>query len=251
MSDGGGTFIFLRSEGHAGKTKVNIQEQEEASMPKTKFESVIFTAVTAWIMVYIMTLYNTVSATGTFVNATFWIALKGMWLEFVIIFLCAYFLSGPVARHFAFRVVKPGDRPIAIILAIQTFTVVSQVAMASILGVWHGYGFTSQFIPITLLPIAGTSSWRCPCSCSWRAPSPGRCSAVGTEAGKRRSGGRFGKKEPQNKKRKAPGRQTRNDRSGHAGRCLARVRKRSECICSLQSAVSALYLSPKKEGERE
>lgn len=116
-------------------------------MPKTKFESVIFTAVTAWIMVYIMTPYNTVSATVTFVNATFWIALKGMWLEFVIIFLCAYFLSSPVARHFAFRVVKPGDRPIAIILAIQTFTVVSQVAMASILGVWHGYGFTSQFIP--------------------------------------------------------------------------------------------------------
>ena len=75
MSDGGGTFIFLRSEGHAGKTKVNIQEQEEAS------------------------------------------------------------------------VVKPGDRPIAIILAIQAFTVVSQVALASILGVWHGYGFTSQFIP--------------------------------------------------------------------------------------------------------
>ncbi len=116
-------------------------------MPKTKFESVIFTAVTAWIMVYIMTLYNTVLATGTFVNATFWIALKGMWLEFVIIFLCAYFISSPVARHFAFRVVKPGDRPIAIIFAIQTFTVVFQVALASILGVWHGYGFTSQFIP--------------------------------------------------------------------------------------------------------
>lgn len=116
-------------------------------MPKTKFESVIFTAVTAWIMVYVMTLYNTVLATGSFVNATFLIALKGMWLEFVIIFLCAYFISGHVAKHFAFRVVKPGDRPIAVIFAIQTFTVVSQVALASILGVWHGYGFTSQFIP--------------------------------------------------------------------------------------------------------
>lgn len=116
-------------------------------MPKTKFESVIFTAVTAWIMVYIMTLYNTVLVTGTFVNETFLIALKGMWLEFVIIFLCAYFISIPVAKHFAFCVVKPGDRPIAIILAIQTFTVVSQVALASIMGVWHGYGFTSQFIP--------------------------------------------------------------------------------------------------------
>ncbi len=116
-------------------------------MPKTKFESVIFTAVTAWIMVYIMTLYNTVLASGTFTNATFLIALKGMWLEFVIIFLCAYFISSHVAKHFAFRVVKPGDRPIAIIFAIQTFTVASQVALASILGVWHGYGFTSQFIP--------------------------------------------------------------------------------------------------------
>ncbi len=120
-------------------------------MPKTKVESLIFTAVTAWIMVYIMTLYNTVLATGTFVNETFLIALKGMWLEFVIIFLCAYFISSPVAGHFAFCVVKPGDRPIAIILAIQTFTVVSQVALASILGVWHGYGFTGQFVPNYLM----------------------------------------------------------------------------------------------------
>ena len=116
-------------------------------MPKTKFESIIFTAITAWIMVYIMTLYNIVSATDTFTNETFLIALKGMWLEYVIIFLCAYFISGHIAKFFAFRIVKPGDRPIAIIFAIQTFTVVSQVALASILGVWHGYGFTNQFIP--------------------------------------------------------------------------------------------------------
>lgn len=116
-------------------------------MPKTKFESVIFTAITAWLMVYIMTLYNTVLVSGTFMNATFLTALKEMWLEFVIIFLCAYFISSHVAKHFAFRVVKPGDRPIFMILAIQTFTVISQVALASILGVWHGYGFTSQFVP--------------------------------------------------------------------------------------------------------
>lgn len=116
-------------------------------MPKTKFESVIFTAITAWLMVYIMTLYNTVLTSGTFMNATFLAALKEMWLEFVIIFLCAYFISSHLAKHFAFRVVKPGDRPIFMILAIQIFTVISQVALASILGVWHGYGFTSQFVP--------------------------------------------------------------------------------------------------------
>ena len=116
-------------------------------MPKTKLESVVFTAITAWIMVYIMTLYNTALAMGNFTNVTFLIALKGMWVEFVIIFLCAYFISGHVAKYFAFRVVKPEDRPIVIILMIQTFTVVSQVSLASILGVYHGYGFSSQFIP--------------------------------------------------------------------------------------------------------
>lgn len=120
-------------------------------MPKTRTESIIFTAITAWIMVYIMTLYNTVLASGQFVNATFLTAFKGMWIEFVIIFLCAYFISSHVAKQFAFRIVKPGDRPIAIIFAIQIFTVVSQVALASILGVYHGYGFTNQFIPNYLL----------------------------------------------------------------------------------------------------
>lgn len=116
-------------------------------MPKTKFQSVIFTAITAWIMVYIMTLYNTVLASGVFTNETFLIVLKSMWIEFIIIGLCAFFISSHVAKFFAFRVVQPGDRQIFIIFAIQIFTVVTQVALASILGVYHGYGFTFQFIP--------------------------------------------------------------------------------------------------------
>lgn len=116
-------------------------------MPKTKLQALLFTAVTAWIMVYLMTLYNMVLATGVFTNATFLEALLGMWKEFVIIFLCAYLISRHVASHFAFRVVRPHDRPIFIILAMQVFTVVLQVAFASVIGVAHGYGFTSQFIP--------------------------------------------------------------------------------------------------------
>lgn len=55
-------------------------------MPKTRFESIIFTAVTAWIMVYIMTLYNTILSGNSFTNRTFLTALKGMWIEYVIIF---------------------------------------------------------------------------------------------------------------------------------------------------------------------
>ena len=125
--------------------------KKELKMPKTRFEAIIFTAITAWMMVYIMTLYNTVLATSSFTNSTFLIAIKSMWIEFVIIFLCAYFISSKVAKYFAFKIVQPTDRGIIIVLMIQVFTVVSQVALASILGVYHGYGFNSQFIPNYLM----------------------------------------------------------------------------------------------------
>lgn len=115
-------------------------------MPKTRGESIFFTAITAWMMVYVMTLYNTVLASRSFTNATFLIALKNMWIEYIIIGLLAYFVSGHLAKMCAFRVVKPGDRPIFIIFAIQTFTVIWQVTFASFIGVYHEYGFTVNFI---------------------------------------------------------------------------------------------------------
>ena len=106
-------------------------------MPKTRGESIFFTSITAWMMAYVMTLYNTVLATGTFTNLTFFIALKNMWIEYIIIGLLAYFVSGHLAKMCAFRVVQPGDRPIFIIFAIQTFTVIWQVAFASVISVFH------------------------------------------------------------------------------------------------------------------
>lgn len=120
-------------------------------MPRTRGESIFFTAITAWMMVYVMTLYNTVPAMGSFTNITFLIALKEMWVEYIIIALLAYFVSGHLAKICAFRVVQPGDRPIFIIFAIQTFTVIWQVTFASVLGVYHGYGFTGNFIPDYLM----------------------------------------------------------------------------------------------------
>lgn len=116
-------------------------------MPKTRGESIFFTSITAWMMAYVMTLYNTVLATGTFTNLTFFIALKNMWIEYIIIGLLAYFVSSHLAKMCAFRVVQPGDRPIFIIFAIQTFTVIWQVAFASVISVFHGHGFTANFIP--------------------------------------------------------------------------------------------------------
>lgn len=52
-----------------------------------------------------MTLYNTVRATGQFFNHTFITAFVSMWPEFVIIFLCACFISSKLARACAFRVI--------------------------------------------------------------------------------------------------------------------------------------------------
>ena len=68
-----------------------------------------------------------------------------------IVFLYAYFISSKVDKYFAFKVVQPADQGIVIVLMIQVFTVISQVALASILGVYHGYGFDSQFIPQYLI----------------------------------------------------------------------------------------------------
>lgn len=76
-------------------------------MPETKFQSIVFTAITAWIMVYIMTLYNIVLAMGSFTNATFLMALKGMWVEFIIIFLCAFFISWGLSRIWIYESVYP------------------------------------------------------------------------------------------------------------------------------------------------
>ncbi len=112
-------------------------------MPETKFESVVFTAVTAFLMVYIMTLYNTVLASGQFVNLTFLISLKSMWFEFVIIGLCAFFISSPLAKHFAFKIGRGTDRfllflqsrflllffrlPLQVYLAFGTATVLQKI----------------------------------------------------------------------------------------------------------------------------
>ena len=48
---------------------------------------------------------------------------------------CAYFTSNRIAKRLAFRIVRPDDRSILIILTIQVFTVLPQEALASVSGV--------------------------------------------------------------------------------------------------------------------
>ena len=91
--------------------------------------------------------YNTVLANGTFTNRTFLDALTHMWVEYGIIFLLAFFVAGAIAPKLAFWVVQPGDRPICIVFAIQTFTVILMVAFASVIGLFHAHGFSANVIP--------------------------------------------------------------------------------------------------------
>ena len=76
---------------------------KENEMPKTIGQLIFFTAVTAWLMVFVMTVYNTVLATGRFTNATFITAFKTMWIEYIIIFLLAFFVSVHIAKFFAIQ----------------------------------------------------------------------------------------------------------------------------------------------------
>ena len=55
-------------------------------------------------------------------------------LEWFIGLLCAFFIASRTSKYFAFRVAKPTDRPIFIILCIQTFTVCTMVPLMSLLG---------------------------------------------------------------------------------------------------------------------
>lgn len=120
-------------------------------MPQIKKEAVVFTAITAWIMVYTMPIYNDLLLDYNFTADVLWHALKEMWIEFVIIFCCTYFLSSKFAKYSAFKFVTPQSKPIVIILSIQTFTVIAQVTFASFIGLYHSNGFTSSFIQNHLL----------------------------------------------------------------------------------------------------
>ena len=99
------------------------------TMPKTKFQEFIFTLITSGCMIFIMGVYNVAIHTGGLQAATFKHALHSFPLEWFIGLLCAFFIASKMSKYFAFRVAKSTDRPIFIILCIQTFTVCTMVPL--------------------------------------------------------------------------------------------------------------------------
>ena len=102
---------------------------------------------------FIMGVYNVAIHTGGLQAATFKHALHSFPLEWFIGLLCAFFIASKTSKYFAFRVAKSTDRPIFIILCIQTFTVCTMVPLMSLLGTIESSGVTSNLIFIWLQTI--------------------------------------------------------------------------------------------------
>ena len=84
-------------------------------MPKTKFQSVVYTIIMATIMVYGMIVYNVALSTGGVRNETFIMALHEMPIMVPVAFVLEFF----VVEKLAFTFVRPTDRPIVITCAIS------------------------------------------------------------------------------------------------------------------------------------
>lgn len=75
-------------------------------------------------MVFSMTCYTISLNMGSLTPQVFSMAIREMWVEYVVVFCLIFFLITKTAQKLAFRIVTPGvDKPIFIILAIQSFTV--------------------------------------------------------------------------------------------------------------------------------
>ncbi len=115
-------------------------------MPKTKFQSLIFTLMMVFCMVFCMTAYTIALKMGGLSYTVFAIAIKEMWLEYAIVFCLIFFVISKMAQKLAFRIVTPeADKPIFVILAIQSFTVCLIVPTITLIATFIHNGLTADW----------------------------------------------------------------------------------------------------------
>lgn len=112
-------------------------------MPKTKFQSLIFTLMMVFCMVFCMTAYTITLKMEGLSYTVFALAIKEMWLEYVIVFCLIFFVISKMAQKLAFRIVTPeADKLIFVILAIQSFTVCLIVPTITLIATFIHNGLT-------------------------------------------------------------------------------------------------------------
>lgn len=92
-------------------------------MPKTKFQNVIFTIMMVLVMVYAMVCYNISLSIGKMINQVFLLAFHELIIMGPVAFVLEFFVIDKIAHFLAFRLVKPDDRPIFIVLAISSMII--------------------------------------------------------------------------------------------------------------------------------
>ena len=113
----------------------NSLPEEEENMPQNKRESLIFTVMMCFFMVFFMSIYNVACHHGAF-NLEI---IKDAWLGFPIAYCfamcCDWFLVSGLAKGFAFRfLVKPESAPLKKVLAVSCCMVVPMVIIMSFYG---------------------------------------------------------------------------------------------------------------------
>lgn len=130
-------------------------------MPKTKFQSIIFTVLMVFVMVYCMTIYTISLKLGALSYPIFLLALKEMWLEYIIVFCLIFFVITHTAQKLTFRIIEPGSLPpIFTILSIQCFTVCQIVPVITLFATFIHNGISPNWfcqwiqLAVTCFPMA-------------------------------------------------------------------------------------------------
>ena len=91
-------------------------------MPKTKLESVVFTALMVFCMVFSMTCYTGVLRAGGVTYGLFAQSIREMWIEFAFVFLLVFFGVSRIAPRIALKLLHPRELPqILFTLVVQQF----------------------------------------------------------------------------------------------------------------------------------
>ncbi|MGN0240635.1 MAG: DUF2798 domain-containing protein [Candidatus Weimeria sp.] len=121
-------------------------------MPESRKESLIFTLMMVFCMVYCMSVYTISLSAGKLTYAAFGIALKEMWVEYIVVFCLVFFFVTRTAMHLARRTAGI-DTPLLTMLCIQFFTVCMVVPSITLFAVFFHNGFTANWFTqwITLI----------------------------------------------------------------------------------------------------
>lgn len=115
-------------------------------MPKTKAQSIVFTLMMVFCMVFCMTVYTISLKFGGLNYTVFSLAIREMWLEYVIVFCLIFFLISNLAQKLTHRIINPAENPVILfIVSVQCFTVCLIVPTITLIATFLHNGFTADW----------------------------------------------------------------------------------------------------------